>query len=109
MKKRVKSIYILGPITGVERYWKAFEEAEDDISALGYAPLSPSRLPYNLSNEQRMRISFAMIDAADAVLVLRDWFRSTNAALEREYCFFTDKIVSTDLDAIEEALGKVWN
>ena len=109
MKGRIKAVYILGPITGIERYWEAFEEAEDDVSALGYVPLSPSRLPYNLSNEQRMRISFAMIDAADAVLLLRDWYRSSNATLERDYCYFTDKLISTDLAAIEEALGKVWN
>ena len=109
MGERRKVIYIVGPITGIERYWEAFEEAEDEISARGHVPLSPSRLPYNLSNEQRLRICFAMIDAADAVLVLRDWYRSTSASLERDYCYFTDKFVATDLGAIEEGLGKVWN
>ena len=101
MKEQNKVIYILGPITGIERYWEAFEAAEDEISALGYIPLSPSRLPYNLSNEQRLRICLSMIDAADAVLLLRDWYRSTASSLERDYCYFTDKFISTDLKTIE--------
>lgn len=29
--ERKKVIYIAGPITGVERYWEAFEKAEDSI------------------------------------------------------------------------------
>lgn len=109
MKERQKVIYILGPIDGIEHYWEAFEAAEDEISALGYIPLSPSRLPYNLSNDQRLRICFAMIDTADAVLLLRDWYRSTSSSLERDYCYFTDKIITTDLSTIEKELGRAWN
>lgn len=109
MEEAKKVVYILGPITGIERYWEAFEAAEDELCALGYIPLSPSRLPYNLSNEQRMRICFAMIDAADAILLLRDWYRSTSSSLERDYCYFTDKLITTDIGAIEEALGRQWN
>ena len=30
-----KVIYIAGPITGVPRYWEAFETAEDELTAAG--------------------------------------------------------------------------
>lgn len=65
-----KVIYIAGPITGVPRYWEAFETAEDELTAAGYLPLSPARMPDGMENEKAMRICLAMIDAADAVLFL---------------------------------------
>lgn len=86
-----KVVYIAGPITGVDKYWEAFERAEDDLSALGYIPLSPARLPGGLTNAQYMRIDLAMIDSADAVLFLPGFSDSTGAQLEHEYCEYIDK------------------
>lgn len=71
-----KVIYIAGPITGVPRYWEAFETAEDELTAAGYLPLSPARMPDGMENEKAMRICLAMIDAADAVLFLPGSSRS---------------------------------
>jgi nucleoside 2-deoxyribosyltransferase len=95
-KKKV--VYIAGPIAGVENYWEPFEQAEDDLSALGYIPLSPARLPQGMTNEQYMRICFAMIDSADAVLFLPNYESSTGAMLEANYCVYINKpaIVSQD-------------
>ena len=89
MNKKV--IYISGPITGVDKYWEAFEQAEDDLIGLGYIPLSPSHLPQGLTTEQYMRIDFAMIDSADAVLFLHGFDKSEGARLEYEYCKYIDK------------------
>lgn len=86
-----KVVYIAGPVTGVKNYWEAFEEAEDALSALGYIPLSPSRLPKGMTNAQYMRICFAMIDIADAVLFLEGWENSQGAALECMHCEYTEK------------------
>jgi len=86
-----KVVYIAGPITGVDKYWEAFERAEDDLSALGYIPLSPSRLPGGLTNAQYMRIDFAMIDCADAVLFLPGHSNSPGASLEHAHCDYTGK------------------
>lgn len=89
-----KVIYIAGPITGVERYWEAFEKAEDRVESLGYIALTPSRLPLGMSEAQYMRICFAMIDSADAVLFLDGWVDSRGAKLEREYCNYICKPVA---------------
>ena len=99
-----KAIYIAGPITGVERYWEAFEKAEDELLGLGLIPLSPSRLPIGLRNEQYARINLASIDAADAVLFLPGWEDSKGARLEMDYCIYTGKPTFTSLDFLADIL-----
>lgn len=99
-----KVIYIAGPITGVERYWEAFEKAEEDILALGCIPLSPSRLPVGLTDEQYMTISLATIDAADAVLFLKGWENSEGARVEMDYCTKFHKPAFKSLEQIMEVL-----
>lgn len=86
-----KAIYIAGPITGIDRYWEAFEAAEELLQSLGYIPLTPSRLPQGLSYEQYARISLSTIDAADAVVFLPGWASSNGASLERNYCRYIGK------------------
>ena len=86
-----KVVYIAGPITGVERYWEAFEQAEEDLLSRGYIPLSPAHLPTGMTNAQYTRIDFAMIDCADAVLFLPDWTASEGASLEQAYCEYNSK------------------
>ena len=102
-KKKV--IYIAGPITGVERYYEAFEDMEDELSALGYIPLSPSRLPGGMSPKQYMRICFAMIDSADAVIFLPGSGKSPGARLELRYCRYTDKPCFQDSNKLKEVIG----
>lgn len=89
--ERKKVIYIAGPITGVAKYWEAFEEAEELLTELGYIALTPSRLPQGMTNEQYTRIDFAMIDSADAVIFLPGSQDSRGASLELKYCNYTSK------------------
>lgn len=86
-----KIIYIAGPMTGVDKYWEAFERAEDDLIALGCIPLSPAKNPNGLTNAQYMRINFGMIDCADAVLFLSGHEHSEGAKLEFQYCKYIEK------------------
>lgn len=99
-------VYLSGPITGVPNYWEAFEKAEDYLTSLGWAVLSPAKHPQGLTNEQYMRIDFAMIDVADVVLLLPGWLNSTGACLERAYCEYTEKPVTDDIDKLEEVLNR---
>lgn len=101
-----KIIYVAGPITGVPNYWEAFEKAEDELTAKGYIVLLPSRLPSGMTKAQYMRICFAMIDCADAVLFLRGWSKSGGACLEREHCDYTGKPFASSIQGLEEVLKR---
>lgn len=92
-EQQKKVVYISGPITGVEKYWEAFERAENDLTALGYIPLSPARLPTGMTNAQYMQICTAMIDAADAVLMLPGCVYSHGSKVEHRYCEYIEKPV----------------
>lgn len=43
-----------------------------------------------------IRICFAMIDAADAIYLLKDWCSSFGASLERSYAMYTGKSILTE-------------
>lgn len=104
--ERKKVIYISGPITGVAKHWEAFEQAEEDLDSLGYIPLSPSRLPGGMTNEQYMKICTAMIDSADAVLLLPRWEDSKGATLEARYCEYIGKPLVTYEKTRHDAIVK---
>lgn len=97
-----KTIYIAGPITGVPKYWEAFEAADDELHGLGFAVISPARLPLGLSNAQYAQINMASIDAADAVLFLPGWQNSKGATLERAYCEYIGKPVAFSINELLE-------
>lgn len=103
MEKK-KVVYIAGPITGVKEYWKPFEQAEDALSAMGFIPLTPTRLPWNLDNDKAMRICLAMIEQADAVYFLNGWHKSVGANLEMTYCNYIGKPHTSNLAELVEML-----
>lgn len=82
-QKKKHLVYICGPINTPE-YYKAFEDMEGKLTAMGYTPLSPARLPEDLTFNQRHSITTAMIDEADAVVMLPNW-RSCEAAVMEHY------------------------
>lgn len=88
-----KTIYIAGPITGVERYWEPFEKADDDLTSRGYAVLNPSRLPQGMQAVNYTDICWMMLGNADAVLMLPGWEDSMGAAAERRLASMTNKPV----------------
>jgi hypothetical protein len=100
MEKK-KVIYIAGRITGVPRYWEAFENAEDELTAMGFTVLIPTRLPQDLDNEKAMKICLTMIDQADAVYFLPGWNLSVGANLEMNYCKYIGKTHTTSIKSLE--------
>lgn len=84
-------VYISGKISGDPEYKAKFERAKSELQGVGGVVLNPAELPEGLSQEDYMRINFAMIDAADAVLFLPDWTESAGARLEHAYCEYIYK------------------
>lgn len=94
-------VYLAGPITGVPKYWEAFEAVDDYLTARGWIVLSPARHPQGLTNADYMRMDFAMIDTADVVFFLPGWENSEGARLEKHYCEYTGKPHTKELKAFE--------
>ena len=84
-------IYIAGKITGDPGYRDKFAAAEIQLGWQGHTVLNPAELPSGMSREDYMRICFAMIDVADAVVFLPDAEESAGARLEMEYCEYIEK------------------
>lgn len=99
-----KVIFISGPMEEVDRYWEEFEKAEDEISAAGYIPLSPSRLPSGLNREQIANIRMGMLQVADAALILTNFFKGGYTAYETSYCDYVEKPYAWSLEILKEAL-----
>lgn len=84
-------IYIAGKITGDPGYREKFRKAAEELAKWGDTPLNPADLPEGMNPEDYMRICFAMIDSADAVIFLPDAKDSAGARLERAYCEYIGK------------------
>lgn len=85
-------VFISGKIAGDPNYKEKFADVQKYLEAEGYIVLNPSMLPQGLTNEEYMRICFAMIDTADAVAFIEGYDDSPGSMLELEYCKYTRKI-----------------
>ena len=92
-------VYIAGKITGDPGYRDKFAAAEMQLFWHGHTVLNPAELPRGMSREDYMRICFAMIDVADAVVFLPDAAESAGARLEMAYCEYIEKEYVTWNDA----------
>ena len=88
-------VYIAGKITGDPNYRKKFKDAAADITRGGHILLNPADLPKGMRPKDYMRICFAMIDVADAVVFLPDAAESAGARLEMAYCEYIEKEYET--------------
>lgn len=104
--KRKPAVYISGPITGVERYWEAFEKAENELTAAGFIPLSPARLPEGLNEAQYMEINLAMLNAAEAVYFLPRFNVSKGAMVEYRYANYIHKPNTGDIEELKKLFEK---
>ena len=103
--ERQKVVYLSGKITGNAGYKKQFEKAEAELRAAGFIPLNPAKLPPEIENAAAMEICMAMINVADAVLMLPSWASSIGAHLELAYGKYLKKPTVASMDALLEVLS----
>lgn len=96
----MKVIYISGPITNNPDYERDFNRMENELQVKGFTVLNPAKLPQGLSNAKANCIRLAMVDAADAMVILPKWDRSQSAQLEVDYCRYVGKPVYLSLEGL---------
>jgi hypothetical protein len=92
-------IYISGAISSNPNYKEDFERAEDYLqkeypnAEIINPALVNSHLPKSTTHEEYMRISFVMLDMADAIFMIDGWQKSCGASQEYGYSLAKDKII----------------
>lgn len=94
-------IYISGKITGTTDFMERFAEAERKLKEKGHKVLNPahanSYMPDDATHKEYMKISFALLDMADAIYMLEGWKDSKGAnqeygyALAKNYLIFEEE------------------
>ena len=84
-------IYISGKITGDANYKNKFWMVAAAVHDAGHTPLNPADLPEGMSPADYMRINFAQMDSADAIIFLADWKDSKGAQLEHLWAEYVCK------------------
>lgn len=104
-------LYIAGPITGHPDYREKFCEVADRLSGWGYVVLNPAELPEGMAPADYMRVCLAMVDTADAVVLLPDWGDSAGALVEVAYARYVGKPVvdAPGYDLLERIMEAMEN
>lgn len=93
-------IYIAGPVTGDPDYRDKFNAAECYLIVKGWRVLNPAVLPDDLDPDDYLPICMAMLDRADAVVLLRGFAHSEGAKIEYMYSEYQKKEVYGALEAV---------
>nr|DAP37283.1 MAG TPA: Nucleoside deoxyribosyltransferase [Caudoviricetes sp.]DAV07791.1 MAG TPA: Nucleoside deoxyribosyltransferase [Caudoviricetes sp.] len=86
-------IYISGPITGTDDYKERFQRAQEDLKntyeyGMIVNPAGISEIfskPEQVSHEDYMHISLAILDKCDCIHMLAGWEKSQGACIEYGY------------------------
>ena len=95
-KGKRKTIYISGPITGVDDYLIKFSRAEmflalkiatGDLAYTGFInPAFTNRtLPNDFEHQDYMAVCFTLMDLCDGIYLLDGWKNSVGATMEYTY------------------------
>lgn len=104
MEGRKGTVYVAGKINGNPDFYREFAEARDRLYRQGWTHvITPDVLsPLGLEYEQYMTICCAMIDASEAVYLLRNWKTSSGAIREKFYAMSRNKVILYEEDEDEE-------
>ena len=91
-------VYIAGKITGDKRYKAKFRDAAKALEAVGHVVLNPATLPDGLTDGDYMRITLAMLEAADLAVFLPDYRESKGTLVEWAWCQRTGKECALFMD-----------
>ena len=79
-------IYVSGKMTGVEHFNRpAFNFIAEHLVRTGHRVINPASLPFGLTYDAYMDISFAMVRACEAIYMIDGWQTSRGAKLELDY------------------------
>lgn len=85
-------VYLVGPISSnLDGYQREFSIARELVRGAGYTTVDSTFLPLGLKENDYMRISLAVLEAADTVVALKDWTKSQGAMIEWAYAQRTGK------------------
>ena len=94
-------VYISGPITGKKDYKNVFMEAEKKLRMGGCEVINPAEIadlfPKSFRHGDYMDIDLALLDKADAILMLPGWVNSTGCCMELGYAKAKGKVVFKDV------------
>jgi len=88
-----KKIYISGAMASrMDTYKEEFAKVEKNIDQIdGLIAVNPAILPVGLDHKHYMPICLKMIDAADAIYMMKGWEKSKGAVLEKMYAEYQEK------------------
>ncbi len=78
-------IYIAGKIAGKFNYAEKFRGVEEQLKKARHVVLTPLCFPLGLSYDDYMHLAYAMIEVADAVVMLDNFCESKGAQMEFNY------------------------
>ena len=85
-------VYLSGPISSnLDGCHEEFNAARQLVEKAGYTPVGSDFLPLGLKENDYMRISLSVLEAADTVVALKGWTHSQGAQIEWAYAQRTGK------------------
>lgn len=80
------TIYISGPMAGIEGYEKNFKAAEEKMKEAGHEVVNPAEIDgEGMTREEFLGLDLWMLEECNAIYMLKGWQQSCGA--NREYGF----------------------
>ena len=95
-----KIIFISGPISGIKDYETNFRAAESYLFVKGWTVLNPAMLPSDMPESSYVPIDLAMLNAADAIVMLDGWSTHAGCLVEHGFALKQGKRVFDRLELV---------